>query len=223
MKNLGLEEFKRDYYLFDPIDFGRIFVFVDFSNVRHWAKSFWLEENKKYLKREIDIRKITDICEMIRPVRKFFYYGHYREHPDLPPENPFNIKYRQSIYRIDKARKAGFEVRTKPIKEIDDFDDEGKFLGRKHKCNFDIEMTMDILLRIEKYDSIFLWSGDSDFHYLLKHLQAKKRKIVTICARDFASDELRTHSDKFIPADPLRDLLEYLPHKNSTPGVSREA
>jgi uncharacterized LabA/DUF88 family protein len=220
---MDLYEFKRNYYLFDPADYGRIFVFVDFSNVRHWAKSFWPDENKKYFQKEIDIKKIADIVNWVHPARKFFYYGHYKEHPTLPREHHFNIKYRQSIYRIDKARKAGFDVTTKDIKEIDDFDDEGKFLGRKNKCNFDIEMTMDMLLKIEKYDTVFLWSGDSDFHHLLRHLKNKKKKTITVCARRFASDELRKSSDLFILADPLKNWLEYIPENKSTPGESREA
>jgi uncharacterized LabA/DUF88 family protein len=220
---MDVRELKRNYYLFDPKEYGRIFAFVDFSNVRHWAKSFWPEENKKYLRREIDIYKLSEVIDFVKPEKKFFYYGHYREHPGLPSENPFNIKFRQSIYRIDKARKAGFHVRTKDIKEIDHFDDEGKFLGRISKCNFDVEMAMDMLLKLEKYDSVFLWSGDSDFHYLLQHLKSKKKKTITICGRDFASEELRHNSDLFIPADPLRDLLEYIPKKQALPAEGREA
>jgi uncharacterized LabA/DUF88 family protein len=222
---MDLNELKRNYYLFDPKEYGRIFVFVDFSNVRHWAKSFWPEENKEYLKREIDIRKLAAISDLVNPIKKFFYYGHYKEYPELSPDHAFNIKFRQSIYRIDKARKAGFIPRTKDIKEIDNFDDEGKFLGRINKCNFDIEITMDALLKIEKYDSVFLWSGDSDFHLLLQYLKSKKKKIIVICARDFASDELQNKntSDLFIPADPLKNLLEYIPENKSTPGLRREA
>lgn len=217
---MDFHEFKRNYYLFNPVDYGRIFVFVDFSNVRHWAKSFWPDENKKYFRKEIDIKKIADIVNLVAPAKKLFYYGHYKEHPELPPEHHLNMKYKQSIYRIDKARKSSFNVTTKDIKEIDDFDDEGKFLGRKNKCNFDIEMTMDMLLKIEKYDTIFLWSGDSDFHYLLQYLKNKKKKVIVICARDFASDELqrKESSDLFIPADPLKNLLEYIPANKSTPG-----
>ncbi len=220
---MNFREFKRNYYLFDPAEYGKIFVFVDFSNVRHWAKSFWPEENRKYLKREIDIQKLSQVIDLVRPEKKFFYYGHYKAYHELPQENPFNIKYRQSIFRIAKARKVGFVVRTKEVKEIDNFDDEGKFLGRISKCNFDIEMTMDILLKIGKYDSLFLLSGDSDFHFLLQHLKAKKKKVVTMCARDFASEELRKYSDLFIPADPARDLLEYVHENKSTPDLRREA
>ncbi|MBI2591250.1 MAG: NYN domain-containing protein [Candidatus Brennerbacteria bacterium] len=214
---MDLQELKRNYYLFDPKEYGRIFVFVDFSNVRYWAKSFWPKENKNYLKREIDIHKLAEVINFIKPEEKFFYYGHYKQYPDLPSENAFNIKYRQSIYRIDKARKFGFRVRTKAIKEIDNFDDEGKFLGRIRKCNFDIEMTMDMLIKIEKYNTVFLWFGDSDFHHLLQHLKSKKKKIITICGRDFASEELRNNSDLFIPADPLKELLEYIPNKKALP------
>jgi len=208
---MDLQELKRNYYLFNPKEYGRIFVFVDFSNVRHWAKSFWPEENRNYLRREIDINKLAGIIDLVGPIEKFFYYGHYKQHLDLPPEHAFNMKYRQSIYRIDKARKSGFRIRTKGIKEIDDFDDEGKFLGRIRKCNFDIEMTMDMLTKIQRYNTIFLWSGDSDFHSLLQYLKSKKKKIITICGRNFASEELRNSSDLFIPADPLKDLLEYIP------------
>jgi uncharacterized LabA/DUF88 family protein len=210
---MDLEEFKRDYYLFNPENFGRIYVFVDFSNVRHWAKSFWPEENKEYLKREIDIKKLATVSDWINPARKFFYYGHYKEHLELPPENNFNLKFRQSIYRIDKARKAGFDIRTKEIKEIDDFDEEGKFLGRINKCNFDIEITMDTLLKIEKYDTVLLWSGDSDFNFLLRYLKSKDKKIIVICARDFTSNEIEGVADVFIPADPLKCFLEYTPIK----------
>jgi uncharacterized LabA/DUF88 family protein len=215
---MNLEELQRSYYLFDPKEYGRVYAFVDFSNVRYWAKSFWPVENKQYLKREVDINKLAEVINWINPAKKFFYYGHYKAYPELLPEHEFNIKYRQSIYRIDKARKAGFTMRTKDIKEISNFDDDGKFLGKLNKCNFDIEIATDMLLKLPKYDSVFLWSGDSDFDYILRHLQFKGKKTVTICARDFASDELRESSNLFLPADPLKRILEYKPDNKNTPG-----
>lgn len=219
---MNLNEIKRDYYLFNPREYGRIFVFVDFGNVRHWAKSFWPEENKEHLKRELDIEKIAIISEWVTPVKKFFYYGHWAENKKFPPEHPENDKFRQSIYRIDKATKAGFTTRTKEIKTIDKFDENGRFLNKFPKCNFDVEITMDMILKIEKYDSIFLWSGDSDFDGLLKYLKSKGKKTIAICARDFASEELRVSCDLFLPADPLKEQLEYT-HKTSTPDLRREA
>lgn len=216
-------KFFHDTYLFDPAPYGRIFAFVDFSNVRSWAKCFWPAENKEFLRKEIDIEKLANLIELVNPAQKFFYYGHYKEFPDLPDEHGLNIKFRQSIFRIDKARKCGFKVRTKPIKEIQNYDEEGKFLGTILKCNFDIEISMDLLQKIEKYDTVFLWSGDSDFHILLRYLKSKKKKIVTICARDFVSSELKGSSDHYIPADPLKAHLVYEREKTDTPDFRRGA
>ena len=207
----------RDFYLFDPTTYGRIFAFVDFANVRKWAVDFWPLENKQYLVREIDIEKLANVIEHVKPVKKFFYYGHYGSQPELDSDHHLNVKYRQSIFRIDKAKKAGFRARTKEIKEIRTFDEDGKFVAKISKCNFDVEMTMDMLQKINKYDSVFLWSGDSDFHLLLQYLKSKGKKIVTICARNHVSAELNKYSDLFIPADPFKEYLEFIKSPKTNP------
>jgi uncharacterized LabA/DUF88 family protein len=218
---VDLTEFKKnrfqEFYLFNPEKYGKIFVFVDFANVRKWARSFWPEENKVYLTREIDINKLSEIIGHIEPAKKFFYYGHYKEYPDLLLDHPLNTKARDSIYRIDKARKAGFIVRTKDIKEISTFNEDGEFIGKISKCNFDVEITMDMLQKIDKYDSVFLWSGDSDFHLLLQYLKSKGKNIIIACAREFVSQELNRHSGLFIPADPLKEYLELERPKTDPP------
>ncbi len=108
---------------------------------------------------------------------------------------------------IPKARKCGFIARTKEVKEINNFDVEGRFVGKISKCNFDIEIAMDMLQKVEKYDTIFFWSGDSDFDVVLRYLQSKKKKVVTICARDFLSRVLEESSNLVLVADPLKDQL----------------
>lgn len=211
---MQLEELKADHYsktyLFNPEEYGRIFAFVDFANVRKWAKSFWKEENKTKLVKEIDISKIAELIDFIKPEKKYFYYGYYAENKNLPPHDPINQRHRSSIYRISKARTCGFIAKTKEVKEINTFDEDGHYIGKVPKCNLDIEIAMDMLQDIEKYDTVFLWSGDSDFHKLLQSLIAKGKKVVIICAREFASIELNHSSYLFIPADPLRDHLEFI-------------
>jgi uncharacterized LabA/DUF88 family protein len=218
LSELKAQNDRKVYLQFDPTEYGRIFAIVDFGNVRYWAKSFWPEENKEFIKRGVDISRLAELIDSIKPAKKFFYYGHYKEHPELPHDHELNSKYRKSIYRIDLAAKCGFTKRTKEVKEINNFDEEGKFIGKLNKCNFDVEITMDLLLKIEKYDTVFLWSGDSDFHFLLQHLQSKKKKIITVCVRNFVSTELEENSNLFIPADPFKDILEYFP--KNTPAIA---
>jgi uncharacterized LabA/DUF88 family protein len=205
---MDLEELKRNYYLFDPKPFGRIFVFVDFGNVRPWAKEFWPEENKYRICVEIDIEKLSQFCDLVTPITKFFYYGYFG-----------GAKYNGSIYRIDKARKSGFSVRSKEIKMIPHYDEGGKFLGKTPKCNFDVEIALDAMKKIEQYDTVMLFSGDSDFGKLLGYLKSKGKKVIVVSTRSRMSIELERVADKFIPAETTKDMLRYDGKNNTTPLV----
>jgi uncharacterized LabA/DUF88 family protein len=201
---VDLHEFKTSHYLFDPKDFGRIFAYVDFGNVRPWAKDLWPEENKFKISVEVDIAKLAEICDWVSPHMKFFYYGHFGKDQGLE-------KYNKSVWRIDKAEKAGFRVKTKPVKMIPHYDEDGSFAGKFPKCNFDVEMTMAMLQKIDKYDTVMLFSGDSDFGGLLSYLKSKGKKIIIVCTRNRMSRELETVADKFIPAESLSSFLKYTP------------
>ena len=177
----------------------------------------WPEENKFRFCAEVDIEKLSEVCSWVKPIKKFFYYGHFSEKRDLNESHKINIKYKNSIFRINKAKKSGFIVQTKEIKIIPQYDEEGKFLGKLPKCNFDVEITMDMLMKINKYDSVMLFSGDSDFGGLLNYLKAKDKKIIIVCTRDRMSKELWRVVDKFIPAESLRNFLKYTIKKNTPP------
>jgi len=205
---MNLNEFQAEYYLFKKSDFGRVYAFVDFGNVRPWAKELWPEENKFRISREVDIRKLAELINLIMPIKKLFYYGRYSENSNFPSSHENNKKYRASIFRLDKARKSGFEVKTKDIKMIPHYDDSGVFIGKIPKCNFDVEITMDIITRIEKYDSVVLFSGDSDFGALLSHIKSKGKKVVVVCTRSRMSKELQLVADIFIPAETLGKFLK---------------
>jgi len=210
---MDLQEFKKEYYFFEANIFGKIYVYIDFGNVRPWAKEFWPEENKYRLCREIDIKKLAEVCNWVKPKNKLFFYGHYSLIKDKNLEHNDNKKYRSSIFRIGKAEASGFKVKTKVIKMIPKYDEEGKFIGKYPKCNFDVEITMSMLMKIRKYDTVMLFSGDSDFGSLLSYLKSKGKKIIVVCTRDRMSKELEEVADKFIPAETLAHFLMY---KNKT-------
>lgn len=212
---MEIEKFKASYYFFEANLFGRIFVFIDFGNVRPWAKELWPEENKFRFCTEIDIAKLANVCDWVEPAKKLFYYGHYAARPALPQNNQWNAKSGSSVFRIDRAKKAGFLVKTKEIKMIAHYDEDGHFMGKTPKCNFDVEMAMDMLLKINKYDTVMLFSGDSDFSGLLSHLKNKGKKIVIVCTRPRMSTELSAVADKIIPAETLKEFLRY--EKNTPP------
>lgn len=63
-------------------------------------------------------------------------------------------------------KKLGFTPVAKTLKRIQVEDDKWAY-----KANFDVEITADILLDKEEYDIFILFSGDSDFEYLVKILK----------------------------------------------------
>jgi len=75
-------------------------------------------------------------------------------------------------------------------------------------------MTMTMLQKIDKYDTVMLFSGDSDFGGLLGYLKSKGKKVVIVCTRNRMSTELQTVADKFIPAENLAQFLQYCPKTN---------
>lgn len=207
---MDLQSLGGKYYFFDPAIFGKIFVFVDFGNVRPWAKELWPVENRYRHSIEVDIEKLAQLCGWVNPDKMFFYYGHYLKEFE---------HHKGSIYRIDKARQSGFMVKTKPIKMIPNYDEDGKYLGKLPKCNFDVEITMDVLTKIHKYDTVMIFSGDSDFGSLLQYVKNKGKKVVVVCTRNRLSKELQSVADKVIPAETLASFLAY---KNKHSAVEAE-
>lgn len=66
------------------------------------------------------------------------------------------------------------------------------------KCNFDVEMTMDMLDDLEKISGILLFSGDSDFHAPLERLKVKGKKVYVVGVRGQTSRELFQVCDRYI-------------------------
>ena len=66
--------------------------------------------------------------------------------------------------------KSDFELITKPLKKIWIDRASGKFV---HKCNFDVEIAIDVARHVHEIDMVIIGSGDSDF--LEIHNFAKER------------------------------------------------
>lgn len=106
---------------------------------------------------------MASACDLVKPAKKLFYYGYFAKNADKSDDDPENKKHFGSMFRLDKARKSGFQVKCKEIKMISKYDENGIYLGKYPKCNFDVEIAMDILTKVPKYDTIMIFSGDSDF------------------------------------------------------------
>ncbi len=84
------------------------------------------------------------------------------------------------------------------IKELIETLQQSGIIIEEPKCNFDVEMTMDMLDDAEKVSGIILFSGDCDMQAPLERLKVKGKRIGVVGVRGRVSTELHKIKDKYI-------------------------
>jgi len=184
-----------------------IFAYLDLTNMFHWQNvlgwRFRIEDVVGQLFTFTNIKEIK------------VYYG-------LNEKDKIN-----SEAFHNRIKKTGAILKTKPMKFIIKNINDGLFFQRRTmtlfdgavkkkiyefinelqksgivieepKCNFDVEMTMDILDDAEKVTAILLFSGDSDLVAPLERLKVKGKKIGVVGVRGQVAGDLHTIKDKYI-------------------------
>lgn len=183
-----------------------IFVYLDLTNILHWQDVLgWRFRIEDLIKQLLSFPNVKEVK---------VYYG--LNERDLSNSKAFH----------GRITKSGGILRSKPMKFIIKNINEGLFFQRKTltlfddsvklkinelirelsnsgvvieepKCNFDVEMTMDILDDAEKVSGIILFSGDSDMAGPLERLKVKGKKIGVCGVRNKVAAELHTIKDKY--------------------------
>ncbi|UMX47940.1 MAG: NYN domain-containing protein [Candidatus Nealsonbacteria bacterium DGGOD1a] len=94
---------------------------------------------------------------------------------------------------FDYLNILGIKIVSKPLKVI-----KQKDMADVHKANFDVEISFDAAMKKEEYDTLILFSGDSDFAYMASGLQKIGKKIVAISNWRSMSKELRDTADVYL-------------------------
>jgi len=160
-----------------------VHVFIDASNL--WAaqkvkgKMFDFQKLKVFLSDKYDAKET-----------KIFYYTAY----PADGTRDYNLDGRHKFYTYLK-KGLGFTVRKKELKRIavragesDSFEEKG---------NMDVEITIDALHHMNKYDIAVLFSGDSDFLALVNYLKHRGKKVYVYSSKNNISEELRTGGDGY--------------------------
>lgn len=119
--------------------------------------------------------------------------------PNPPKEMKFIKKDIDEGLFFQRRTMSLFEgsVKNKIYELIKELKNSGIII-EEPKCNFDVEMTMDMLDDVEKFTAIMLFSGDSDMKAPLERLKVKGKKIGVVGVRGMVADELHQIKDKYI-------------------------
>lgn len=160
---------------------GRVVVLIDAAN---------LECSLKQLQWHMDYEKLFKSFSNNADLIEIGYYG-----PKFATPNHNNF--------LTKLKKLGYKLSTKDLKKI--YNNDGKCIN---KANFDVEISLDAANLADKYDTLVLFSGDSDFAYLLEILKKRNKKVIVVSSRYHISKELVGRSYKYIELNNLKGMLQ---------------
>jgi uncharacterized LabA/DUF88 family protein len=170
---------------------GKAAVFIDAANILYSQQTLdWkldYQKLKNYLKKQINLFGL------------FYYTGKLGT-------------LEKQIKFIQRLEKLEYKVITKEVKFIR--------ISREqilYKGNLDVELSLDAFRLSSKYDTLLLFSGDSNFTYLIDLLKAKGKKIIVFSTRGHIAKELLERA-KYIDLRKLKNFIEF---KQKKSGVTR--
>jgi len=198
--------------------FGSILVFLDFANVNYWFEDdeygfekTVLNDNERLV---IDINKLKEFTGLFASNTRF-YYGH-------DSENSKSLGFLMATKKVFGKSK----VFTKPIQKVRHYltgqetvtntrtlnhDARGNFI-RIPKCNFDVEICVDAIKLVEKYDTFCLFSSDADFVHLARFLKSKDKKIILVKG-GYIHHSLHEIADLIISAQDIKGYISSIKQK----------
>ena len=170
-----------------------VYVFIDASNI--WAAQ---KSNGKLL----DYKKIQKkLKEIFNPKKlEIFYYSAY---PANGTRN-YDLDGRHKFFTFLK-KGLNFKVIKKQLKRIKIENEIGEE-KIKEKGDMDVEISIDVMNSINNYDTVVLFSGDSDFLALISYLKNNNKKVYIFSSKNNISTELRTSGDGYCDILTINDI-----------------
>jgi len=186
-----------------------IIAYLDLTNMFHWQDvlgwKFRVEDIIKQLLSFPNIKEVKVYYGLNPRDRKNSEAFHERikKVGAILPNPPKEMKFVRKVISEDMF----FQRRTMSLfdgqikNKIREF--VGWLLGsgiviEESKCNFDVEMTMDMLDDAEKVTAVLLFSGDSDMYAPLERLKVKGKHLSIVGVRGKVATELHRIEDKYL-------------------------
>jgi len=162
---------------------GDVAVFIDAANIELSAKDLNFRINYKKLHKWLSDQGLIN------------YIGFYTTRFSTVAHDNF----------LTVLKKNGFKLITKDLKVI-----RSKDNTHLRKANFDVEITVDALKYISQYETLILFSGDSDFAYLIDHLHKIGKKVIVASLKHHISKELIDRSDYYLDLTRIKKEIKRL-------------
>ena len=171
--NIDLKRLKQFIYSFDNISSVKIY-------------SGTLEGEEKSEKESKELRKLFGKDFKTKPVKIM------RHSIDYTSIRPSSTDLLDQFIRRCLLRKYDIETIEYLNRKFYEMNQRGEYYIEDRKCNFDVEISRDMILDFERnnIDTFVLWSGDSDFFDPIKQLLNENKRIVLFATARRVAREL---------------------------------
>lgn len=206
---------------------GRVAMYIDYANVRPWSNS---------LNWHLDIKRLKQFLDSFEQIQDVNFYNGYLEDDERSVTEIKELENYKYVVRTKSVKVMRFPIDTTSITDdstalLDQFirrsllrkldvqtieylnkrlaalNQQGEYYIEDRKCNFDVEIGVDMLLDLERdnIDTFVLWSGDSDFYDPVeKLLHAGKKVVLFGTARKISRELNALRSDGLVVFDIKR-------------------
>ncbi len=200
---------------FNEVVEGRTVVFIDAANLEQSVRRMRVYESDASL-----VLPVKDLAELLWAVDYLKLHNFFSKIIEFIGVRFYTAdfgskSYRKFLYFLDKE--LDFKLITKPMKEYGDLGP-----GVIHrKANFDVEIAVDSMSNMDKFDTVVLFSGDCDFEYLVKYLRARGKIVLCFSRSGNVSKELVNACNYYFDlADFRYEFLKIIGKTRKTPDLS---
>jgi len=211
---------------------GKTRVYIDYANVRPWSEKLgW----------HIELKRLKQFFDSFDTIEAVYFYNGYLEGNDRSEKEKTQAEDSRYVLRTKPVKIMSHSIDVSSIlpdstvllsqfvrrallrkyevgaieylnQRFSDMNKKGEFVIEDMKCNFDVEIGVDMLLDCERNnaDIFVLWSGDSDFSDSLEKLMSAGKKVFLFATARKVSRELSALSGKGLMIFDIQKIRDFI-------------
>ena len=207
-------------------------VYIDYANVRPWSNKLgW----------HIDLRRLKQFLDSFDTIEAVNFYNGYIEGNQQSEKEIKETENQKYVVRTKPVKIMRFPIDASSVpldstallnhfikrsllrkyevstieylnERFKDMNRKGEYYIEDRKCNFDVEIGVDMLLdlHLKKVGTFVLWSGDSDFADPLQKILREGKRAILFATAGRISRELSDLRRTGLEIFDIRDLKEFI-------------
>lgn len=207
-------------------------MYIDYANVRPWSNKLgW----------HIDSKRLKQFLDSFSVIKAVNFYNGYLEGSEKSKKEMKEIEDQKYVVRTKPVKILRFPINASSIpsdstalldqfvrrallrkyevatieylnERFKDMNKKGEHYIEDRKCNFDVEISVDMLLDYERNgtETFVLWSGDSDFADPLEKLLKAGKKVALFATARRVSKELSSLREKGMIIFDIQKIRQFI-------------